>query len=78
LNGAVVNTVDVDSCEYLGYIISSTGDDNPHVIRQMGFLYKKTNMLIRRFSKCGINVKLCLFRTYYTQFMVAQRGKDLR
>ena len=66
LNGAVLNTV--DSCKYLGHILSSTDDDNPDIIRQMGMLYARTNMLIRKFSKCDVNVKLCLFRAYCTQF----------
>jgi len=65
-NGAILNTV--DSCKHLGHIISSTDDDNPDMIRQMGLLYARTNMLIRKFSKCDINVKLCLFRAYCTQF----------
>jgi len=66
LNGAILNTV--DSCKYLGHIISATDDDNPDIVRQMGLLYARTNMLIRKFSKCDINVKLCLFRAYCTQF----------
>ena len=66
LNGAILNTV--DSCKYLGHIISATDDDNLDIVRQMGLLYARTNMLIRKFSKCDINVKLCLFRAYCTQF----------
>ena len=34
----------------------------------MGLLYARTNTLIRKFSKCDINVKLCLFQAYCTQF----------
>jgi len=59
-NGDILNTV--DRCKYLVHIISSTDDDNPDIIRQMGLLYDRTTMLIRKFSKYDINVKLCLFR----------------
>ena len=59
-NGVALNIA--DRCKYLGHIISSTDDDNPDIIRQMGLLYARTNMLIRKFGKCDINVKLCLFR----------------
>ena len=68
LNGAILNRPTVDSCKYLGHIISATDDDNPDIVRQMGLLYARTNMLIRKFSKCDLNVKLCLFRAYCTQF----------
>jgi len=71
LNGPIPNTV--DSCKYLGHIISATDDDNPDIVRQMGLLCARTNMLIRKFSKCGIDVKLCLFRAYCSQFL--QRGR---
>jgi len=64
LNGAILNAA--DSCKYLGHIISATDDDNLDIVRQMGLLYARTNMLIRKFSKCDINVKLCLFRAYCT------------
>ena len=66
LNGLILNTV--TSCKYVGHIISATDDDNLDIVRQMGLLYARTNMLIRKFSKCDINVKLCLFRAYFTQF----------
>jgi len=66
LNGAILNTV--DSCKYLGHIISATDDDNLDIVLQMGLLYARTNMLIRKFSNFDINVKLCLFRAHCTQF----------
>ena len=34
LNGVILNTV--DSCKYLGHIISATDDDNLDIVRQMG------------------------------------------
>ena len=48
LNGAILNTV--DSFKYLGHIISATDDDNLDIVRQMGLLHARTNMLIRKFS----------------------------
>jgi len=59
LNGVILNTV--NSCKNLGHIISATDDDKLYIVRQMGLLYARTNMLIRKYSKCDINVKLCLF-----------------
>jgi len=70
-NGAILKTV--DSCKYLGRIISSTKDNIPDTIRQMGLLYARTSMLIWKFGKCNINVKWCLFRAYCTLFY----GRDL-
>ena len=32
-------------------VLVSTDDDNPDIIRQMGLLYARTNMLIRKFGK---------------------------
>jgi len=67
LNEAILNTI--DSCKYLGHIMS-TDDDNSDIIRQIGWLYtpEQNNVLIRKFSKCDINVKIGLFRAYCTQF----------
>lgn len=66
LNGSDLETV--DSCKYLGHVISSVADDNTDIIRQMALFYAKANVLIRKFSKCSRDVKLCLFRAYCTQF----------
>jgi len=35
----ILNTV--DSCKYLGHIISATDDDNLDIVRQMGLLYAR-------------------------------------
>ena len=56
-------------------VLPATDDDNLDIVRQMGLLYARTNMLIRKFSKCYINVKLCLFRAYCTQFYGCSRWK---
>ena len=75
LNGVVLNIA--DRCKYLGHI-SSAEDDNPGIIRQMGLLYARTNMLIRKFGKCDINVKRVSFELTAHSFMVAQLGRDLK
>ena len=62
LSGVPLNVV--DSCKYLGHIISSVNDDNQDIARQMRLLYARANMLIRKFSKSSRDVKLCLFRAY--------------
>ena len=33
-----------------------------------GLLYARTNFLIRKFGRCSISVKLCLFKTYCINF----------
>jgi len=75
LKDVILNTV--DSCKYLGLIISAADDDNLDIVRQMGLLYARTNMLIRKFSKCDINVKLCLLRVYCTQFLPSEAAAVL-
>ena len=34
----------------------------------MSLLYARTNVLLRKFSKCSLAVKLCLFRAHCIQF----------
>ena len=66
LDGCMLSMV--HSCKYLGHLISSSFDDNAEIQRQMGLLYARTNILIRRFSRCSRDVKLCLFKTYCGNF----------
>ena len=53
----------VTHCKYLGVIMSEHNSDND-LKRQMKRFYVNANMLIRKFSKCSINVKCYLFKTY--------------
>ena len=53
----------VTLCKYLGVIVSKHNSNND-LKRQMRKLYVNANMLIRKFSKCSINVKCYLFKTY--------------
>ena len=53
----------VTNCKYLGVIMSEHNSDND-LKRQMRKFYANANMLIRKFSKCPVNVKCYLFKTY--------------
>jgi len=66
LNGYPLDVV--NSYKYLGLILSCFTDDNTHILRQMSQLYARTNVLLRKFSKCSLAVKLCLFRAHCIQF----------
>ena len=57
----------VENFKYLGHIISSLmSDNNQDIARQMRMLYARANVIIRKFSKCSREVKLCLFRAHCT------------
>jgi len=58
----------VDMYKYLGHIISTVSDDNDDILNQTSLFYTRANVLLHRFGECNISVKLCLFKTYCTQF----------
>ena len=66
LNGCSLDVV--NSYRYLGHVISCVTDNNTDILRQMSLLYARTNVLIRKFSKCSQAVELCLFRAHCIQF----------
>ena len=53
----------VDQCRYLGITISTNNSD-VDLKRQMRKLYANVNLLLRKFSKCSVDVKCFLFKTY--------------
>ena len=53
----------VDQCRYLGITISTNNSD-VHLKRQMRILYANVNLFLRKFSKCSVDVKCFLFKTY--------------
>ena len=53
----------VEQCKYLGTTISIKNSDLD-LKRQMRKLYANANLLLRKFSKCSVNVKCYLFKTY--------------
>ena len=50
--------------KYLGHIIFSDRKDNDDIQREVRNMFMRTNLLLRRFSKCSYAVKLVLFRAY--------------
>ena len=53
----------VSQCRYLGITISEKNCDQD-INRQMRKFYSNANILLRRFSKCYIDVKCYLFKLY--------------
>ena len=66
LNGIAIAIV--NSCKYLGHWLSAEEDDNTDIANQTRLLYARTNFLIRRFSRCSVEVKIRLFKAYCINF----------
>ena len=54
----------VDQCRYLGITISTNNSD-VDLKKQIRKLYANVNLLLRKFSKCSVDVKCFLFNTTY-------------
>ena len=54
----------VHKFKYLGHIITNDFSDNDDINREIRNLFMRTNILIRRYSKCSLAVKLSLFKAY--------------
>jgi len=54
----------VPTFKYLGHIIDNKLLDDTDVQRELKSLFTRKNTLIRRFSRCSVNVKLRLFNSY--------------
>ena len=52
----------VENCRYLGITIS-TKSSKLDLRRQMRKIYANTNLLLRKFSKCSVDVKCYIFKT---------------
>jgi len=48
----------------LGHILTNNSRDDRDIQREMRNMFIRTNMLIRRFSRCSAKVKLRLFTSY--------------
>ena len=59
-----------DDIKYLGFTFSSDHKDDKDLLRQLRLLYTKSNRLLRLFYHCSTNVKIALFRSYCTFFIV--------
>ena len=65
----------VKQCRYLGTTISIKNSDLD-LKRQMRKMYANANVLLRKFSKCSINVKCYLFKTYCSNLYCAPMWFD--
>ena len=54
----------VSSFKYLGHRIASNNVDNDDIQREIGNLFYRTNVLLRRFSRCSVAVKTVLFKSF--------------
>jgi len=54
----------VPTFRYLGHIVTESLCDNEDIHREIKNLFKRTNSLVRKFSKCSFIVKCTLFRSY--------------
>ena len=61
----------VEQCRYLGTTISITNSDL-YLKRQMRKMYVNGNLLLRKFSRCSVNVKCYLFKTTALIYIVHQ------
>jgi Reverse transcriptase (RNA-dependent DNA polymerase) len=54
----------VSEFRYLGHIVTEQQKDDSDIRREIRNMYIRTNILIRRFSRCSTRVKLRLFTSY--------------
>ena len=66
----------VGSCRYLGITISTTNSDLDLKRQMRKILYANTNLLLRKFSKCSVDVKCYLFKTYCSNLYCAPMRFD--
>ena len=62
----------VEQYKYLGVLISNVSSDNNDIDRQRRALYRRANMLFRKFHACSVEVKQMLFQTYCMNMYCAQ------
>ena len=65
----------VDQCRYLGITICTNNSD-VDLKRQMRKLYANVNLLLRKFSKCSVDVECFLFKTYCSNVYCAPMWFD--
>ena len=77
----ILSNVDLVVCsetKYLGHYISDDLSDDKDIHRQRCKLYAQANMLMRKFHKCSIDVKVSLFKAYCTPLYTAHLWSDYR
>ena len=58
--------------KYLGHYVNDDLTDDADISRQIRKQYVQANILLRKFYMCSLDVKLSLFRTYYSPMYTAQ------
>ena len=54
----------INEFKYLGHILNNNCLDDNDIKREIRNLYARINVLNKQFSKCSINAKLMLFKTF--------------
>ena len=54
----------VTQFKYLGHLLTNCLSDDADINREIRNIFVRTNILIRRFSNCSLDVKAILFKTY--------------
>ena len=62
LGNDVINFV--SQFKYLGHMLTNCASDDVDINREIRNIFVRTNILIRRFSNCSLDVKGILFKTY--------------
>ena len=62
----------VTSYKYLGHIISDDLSDNADIKKQLGSIYCRANVLIRKFHDCTASVKCLLFKSFCTNIYCSE------
>ncbi|XP_069355266.1 uncharacterized protein [Maniola hyperantus] len=66
----------VEQFKYLGHVISSDLKDDADIERERRALSVRANMIVRRFARCSVAVKITLFRAYCTSFYTSSLWID--
>lgn len=70
LNNAALSVT--KSTKYLGHIFMDNLSDDLDIGRQCRQIYAQGNVILRKFGRCSIDVKVQLFRSYCTPMYTAQ------
>ncbi len=54
----------VTDFKYLGHFITNDLTDDQDIQREIRSMFYRANILVRRFARCSVNVKIALFRAY--------------
>ena len=57
-----------------GHILSEKMHDDCDILCEVRNMHARTNMLVQRFKKRSLNVKLAIFKAYFMFFMASHCG----